>query len=217
MTTTATPYVSGTILVTPLFYPLFLHPVENIAATIGLVGRFQNQWLQRNAAAIGMIVLLAPATAGSLFLFERHKNPLEQPPPAEGVSTGTAETGHAVLGPVEAGVISPQDSAAELGMTVPEDTWALFVWLPVEVTGESFNCPVQRLHEPGTGRIFQPAVTQLGWSSTLDSWCSGADTTLETIFLIPEDVEGVFHLEIGEADPDERAHLLVDVSSDDSQ
>lgn len=174
------------------------------------------QWLRNNAVALVLIGLLAPVTAGSLFLFERYKHPLDGVDQALEVSSDIATTSHAELGPVDAGVINPQDAAAELDMTVPEDTWALFVWLPIQVTGESFSCPVQRLHEVSTGRVFQPAGSQLGWSSSADSWCSGPDTTMEVLFLIPGDSDGIYHLEVGEEEPEERALLLVDVSPEDS-
>lgn len=174
------------------------------------------QWLRNNAVALVLIGFLAPITAGSLFLFERYKNPLDELEQETEVSTDIAVTGQAALGPVEAGVITPQDASAELGMSVPDDTWALFVWLPIEVTGESFTCPVQRLHEVSTGRVFQPAGSELDWSSSGDSWCSGTDTTLEVIFLIPGDSDGIYHLEVGEQESADRALLLVDVSPEDS-
>lgn len=82
----------------------------------------------------------------------------------------------------------------------------------IETDSVTFTCPVQRLHEISTSRVFEPANDEVGWNSQFSRWCS--DTAVEMAFVVPEDVDGVFRLELGGNDAQDRAHFLVDLSPD---
>lgn len=163
-------------------------------------------WWKRNALALGVLVLLLPASvvviAGNEWAdYYLYRSTV----PVDAQEDGTVDLGSATWGPVRAVEIT--DTSA---YTVPDGVKLIAVAVPVTPSGIiTPSCMSPQLVEQSTGRQWNEMRSQLGIPYSVDeqSACRVAtegDPALEPYELIlafgvPDDAEGPFWVEVSPA------------------
>ncbi len=168
-------------------------------------------WWHRNTVAlIGLFVLL-PVTLGVVNYNDWKEYYLYSPSFAAPVSDdGTVELAGATWGPIRASDISDVE-----GLLNPEGTRVIAVGIPVELHGDAVpSCSSPVLVEQSTGREWFEMRDELGFEYSADepTFCVSAETDengdplpvddyeLLVPFIVPEDAEGPFWIEVAPLD-----------------
>jgi hypothetical protein len=155
-------------------------------------------WWRRNTLALVALVLLLPATAIAVGWQEWYQFfgfGARAVTPVVVAEDETTDLAGATWGPVRGGEIEDLS-----GLDVPEDTRLIAVGVPVD-TGEGVACETPTLVEQSTGREWSPVRAEIGLESSAEEpeLCLGSQTgSYELIvpFVVPEDVEGPFWVDV---------------------
>ncbi len=171
-------------------------------------------WWRTNAAALGVLALVAPATVvvvGGYEWWEYYY--LGTPVFATDASDdGTIDYAGGTFGPARAEIVDPEQRP---DLDVPAAGRMVVVTIPV-AAGDTTECTSPVLRETSTDRTWVDSSAQTRWpyDSTTSSSCSwdGAGTyELRVPYLIPDDAEGPFSVEFfAVSDLPAYARLVVD-------
>ena len=153
-------------------------------------------WWRRNALALVAVAVLLPVTgaviAGNEWWAWNQARP---------VFATTAQPGDDIVfagatwGPATAAITSPGPDDE-----VPSGTRLVVVEVPVAPDGEGIGCLRPTLRElSGEGRQWNDATSYVEWDYELDTSCDSESTgpfALSLPFLIPDDAEGPFGIDI---------------------
>ena len=161
-------------------------------------------WWRRNAVALGLLLVLLPATFLGIgwwqwkYTFPDSGQPLWALEPGK---PGTVDLQGATWGPVQAKEIT--DTA---GLDMPEDAKLILVGVTVTPTGDKApGCGSPQLVEQRTGRAWESARTELGllWNKDEPENCITSFDDDKTVpyklilpFVVPEDATGPYWVDV---------------------
>ena len=153
-------------------------------------------WWRRNAVALVAVAALLPVTAGVIAGNEWWARNQSEP-----VFATTAQPGQeidyagATWGPAAATITAPGPDD-----DVPSGTRLVVVEVPVAPDAEGIGCLRPTLRElSGERRQWNDATSHVDWDYELDTFCDSESTgsfTLSLPFLLPDDAEGPFGVDI---------------------
>jgi len=148
-------------------------------------------WWRRNAVALGVIAVLAPATAVAISFTAWRDLPTEH--------RIAVETGEAV--PYGGAEIGPISARFDDVPGTPRASRVVAVRLEVDPEDEGFTCAVMLVESAAPHRRWGPSTTSLDRPYDPDrvTYCDSEHTspyTVEHDFLVPDDAVGPFELEL---------------------
>lgn len=159
----------------------------------------RRSWWRSNLLALVALVVLVPATALGIGGYEWHQfygfgaRPYV---PVQVEATHTAKLAGATWGPIRS--VEVKDLS---GLDVPSGTRLIAAAIPVDAGSTGVTCARPTLTHQESGREWNLVRSEIGVETNLDEpeFCSPADTgkyELIAPFLIPDDVEGPFWVDV---------------------
>ncbi len=179
---------------------------------MGRVMTERRGWWRGNAVALCAVAVLLLAAIGGAGWWEWKYAYPDSGKPLWAVEPG--ESGTVVLEGAEWGPVRAKAITDTSGLTVPDDTTLIGVTVQITPLGEKGpTCWAPRLIEQGTGRVWESVRGQIGlpWDREEPEVCvptldgeTAEPYQLLLPYVVPEDAEGPYRLEIEPHDAESR-------------
>lgn len=180
---------------------------QALPAAADPVARRPRGWWRRNRFALLALAVLVPVTVAGVGWYEWHQyfgygaRPFQ---PVVAADSDAVELAGAEWGPVRAAEIEDLN-----GLDVPPKTKIIAAAVPVDPGEDGVYCSAPALVQQSSGREWLPLREEIGLQYNADepASCSSIETTpyeMILAFVLPEDVEGPFWVDVAPQGADGR-------------